>query len=149
MKIISTKNILFLILIFIIGCSSSNTKNSIPTPEPAISPGSCLIIGEIVSIEKNQSLNNSNNICDKYPCRAVVKIDSVLGCGAGAPAIGKSDILKVKFSFTLAETTKEMFPNLEITLPGLNVNSRFKASIKKLTGFNINEIGRASCRERV
>ncbi len=137
MQFLSLRNSLLLVLIFFMGCSSLKKNNeNIPIPKPTFSPGTCLIIGEIVSIDSTRLSKDSTSPCSQNPCWATVKIDSVIECGAGASVIGKNDLLKTNFTFTLAETTEKLFPNLEEKMPGLAVNSKFKATIKKRNTFN-------------
>jgi hypothetical protein len=138
MKVFLLKVTLLLSLTYLFGCSATeeNKGTEIPYNKQIISPGACLIVGEIVDIDSTKLSKSSNNPCSKQPCWATVKIKSMLGCGAGAPIIGNNDMLKVKFNFTLGETTKELFPNLDKRMPGLKVNSKFKASIKELRVFN-------------
>ena len=65
------------------------------------------------------------------PCRGIVRIDSILGYGSsfGNPlAVGQR--VNVHFAFALAPTTKDLFPNMTETYPGLELNSRFRADVE-------------------
>jgi len=124
-----------LIGMLLISCSSSKNK-MIKKDSPNYTPGTCTIIGKIISIDKTKLSKDKNSPCSKQPCWATVKINSVIGCGAGAPFIGNKDTVTVKFAFTLGETTKELFPNLEERMPGLHVNSIFEAQISRLKTLN-------------
>ncbi len=59
-----------------------------------------------------------------YP-REIVQIENI-AYGPGFPTISGNTII-LKFNFTLSPTTKEMFPHLNNSYPGLNVGDKFKA----------------------
>lgn len=128
---------LFLLPLGIISCNCS--KEISKTPELAepnkIPPGYAEIIGEIVEIEPVAKMQDGNDPCSKAPCVANIKVESVK-YGAGFPTLNKRNNLKIKFYFTLMPTTKEMFPNMEESYPGLKVGDKFTA----ITGF-VNSIG--------
>ena len=54
-------------------------------------------------------------------------------CG---PMLYKGAELKVYFAFTLSETTKELFPDLNTHHPGLKKNDTFVTSIKTRSSKN-------------
>ena len=116
-----------IVIITLISCS-------VETPKSEISPakGATLIIGQIVSIDTNKFSTDQNSPCSKLPCWAKVKIDSVLNVGQGGPMLNKGDTVNTQFVFTLSETTKELFPNLKVRMPGLKINSSFKANIRNV-----------------
>lgn len=123
---------LFLSSIFIAASCTSQKKEIDSSKERHISPGIVKIIGKVVSIDEKRFSSDNKSPCGKLPCMALVKIDSVIGYGAGAPIIGKKDTILVRFAFTLSETTKDLFPNLDKRLPGLEINSVFKANVSFL-----------------
>ena len=93
-----------------------------------IAPGHCRIVGTIVSID---STLEERGPCSKAPCRAIVRVDSVLGYGSafGNPiAVGAQ--IPVRLAFTLAPTTKELFPNMTERLPGLKVGAKFQTDLE-------------------
>jgi hypothetical protein len=123
---------LLLLPLGIISCNCSKDISKTPKlAEPnKIPPGYAEIIGVIVEIEPVAKMPNENDPCSKAPCIAKVKIESA-SYGAGFPTFNKKDYIQVKFYFTLMPTTKEMFPNMDDSYPGLNVGDKFTA----LTGF--------------
>lgn len=60
----------------------------------------------------------------------VVKISEV---GLGGPALNVGDTIFVNFNFTLAETTPELFPDLDKRMPGLNVGDSFEARLRVIS----------------
>lgn len=123
------KYIVLLMLVFIISCSTvkESGKNNNDNAK-MVSPGYCRIKGTIVKIDS--TLEHGNSPCSKVPCSAVVRVDSILGYGAGFGTIKIGSNINLRFAFTLGPTTKELFPNLTERLPGLNINSQFIANIK-------------------
>ncbi len=123
------KYIVILMPMFIISCSTvKNSGKNNNYNSNTVAPGYCRIKGTIVKIDS--TLENGNSPCSKVPCTAVVRVDSILGYGAGFGTINNGSKINMKFEFTLGPTTKELFPNLTERLPGLNINSRFIANIK-------------------
>lgn len=112
-----------------VNCHKEVTKDStdqkLADPNK-IPPGQAEINGEIVEILPIQRMQNDKDPCSKAPCMAKVKVENI-SYGAGFPVINKKDTLTIKFNFTLLPTTKEMFPNMDETYPGLNVGDRFSA----------------------
>lgn len=128
---------IILLIFAMIACSGNkkqaiNSSKNIKQTHSKISPGNVKIIGEIILIDNTKLSGDKNSPCSKQPCWASVKIDSVIGSGAGAPIIGEKDTIDVKFAFTLGETTKELFPNLDKRMPGLKTRSKFEALVSKL-----------------
>jgi hypothetical protein len=141
---------LSLILVLATGCSdrtkkavkeeSDSNKSSPRRPDMdqqvVVAPQRCRIVGTLVEINP-ELLKEGNGPCTKFPCRGIVRIDSILGYGSafGNPlAIGQR--VNVHFAFTLAPTKKELFPNMTEAYPGLEVNSRFKADVESLPEMN-------------
>ena len=92
--------------------------------------GKCRMVGTIVSIDERYTSPDAKNPCAQAPCRAVVRIDSILGYGSsfGAPlSIGQQ--VTMHFMFTL-NPTKELFKDMAMSLPGLKVGSRFRADVE-------------------
>ena len=113
---------------------SSEPKNRIlPVGEP-IPVGSCSVVGTILSIETDRRSPDVSSPCSKAPCWATVRIDSILGYGSGFDkplAVGGQ--VSVMFGFTL-EPTKDLFPNMSESYPGLQVGSRFFANVRASSG---------------
>lgn len=125
------KTLYFLFIIsifsFLIGCHkeiSKDTVNNHILAEPnKISPGQAEITGQIVEILPVDISLIENDPCSKVPCRASVRIENIT-YGPGFPTMQK-DTLMLKFNFTLMSTTKEMFPNMDDSYPGLKIGDRF------------------------
>ena len=115
-------------LIFFSACSSAP---EIGTTLPAkIAPNSSRINGTIINIEE---IEDSSGPCSIQPCVANVKINNVIGAGFGfkTPLI-KGKTIKIKFAFTLSETSKELFPTLNYILPGLKIGDNFTGDVEKI-----------------
>jgi hypothetical protein len=127
------------------GCSA-HTENSVqkdhrqqrenPNPnsdqQSRIAPGRCRIVGTLMEIDS--TLENGGP-CSMAPCRGIVRVDSVLGYGAafGIP-IAVHERVNVRFAFTLAPTTKALFPTMTEELPGLQVGARFQTDLESQNG---------------
>jgi hypothetical protein len=111
-------------------------SNQVPIADQQtrIAPGRCRIVGTIVSID---STLDEKGPCSRAPCRAIVRVDSILGYGSsfGNP-IALSKQISVRFAFTIAPTTSDLFPNAMEQLPGLQVGARFQTDIESQ-----NEVG--------
>lgn len=136
--------LLFVLIPFFVSCSSSHKETK--TPEPSaqeallkasaershrIPPSSCRLIGTIVSIDDSLA-DNPKDPCGKTPCRALVRVDSVLGYGQGfAPPLAEGNEIKITFKFTL-NPTDDLFPNMNKAYPGLSVGDAFVANVEAL-----------------
>lgn len=123
----------FSLILVSFNCHKDVTKDTTDKKlaEPSkIPPGYAEIRGEIVEIEPVSKMAGDNSPCSKVPCMAKVKISDV-DYGAGFPLLNKSKDVMIKFNFTLAPTSKDLFPNMDKTYPGLKVGDKFSA----LTGF--------------
>jgi hypothetical protein len=111
---------------------SLSTAIEMPAQVP---PNHCRIVGKILQIDSTL-LPDKTSPCGKAPCRAVVKITQVLGYGSsfGNPLADGQEI-SAMFAFTLAPTTKDLFPNIDKRLPGLSVGSVFTADVQSLEQF--------------
>lgn len=131
--------ILLLMSAGLVSCSSNVSRQSAGSMKQhaeKFAPGTVSITGRIVSIDSSRISENPDEPCGKFPCWAKVKVESILGYGPGAPVVSRNDTLDTRFAFTLAPTTKDMFPNLKIKLPGLDVGVGFSASIHILSSRN-------------
>lgn len=122
----------FLILL-IVSCTS--TKEPQTTLPSKIDPNNCRINGTIISIEE---IINPSGLCSTNPCVANVKVNNVIGTGASfnIPLV-KNDTINVKFAFTLSKTSKDLFPNLNKSLPGLKVEDSFIADVEKIEALKL------------
>ncbi len=127
---------LSILLVLIAACSQGSHFSKIGTTgSSSIPPGYCRIKGTIFRIDSTLDTND-NSPCSKAPCIALVRVDSVLGYGAGFGSINTGAEINLKFAFTLGPTTKELFPNLSDRLPGLDLSSSFIADIKRINSIN-------------
>lgn len=93
-----------------------------------IAPGHCRIIGTLVAVDS--TLENEGP-CSKAPCRGVVRVDSVIGYGSSfANPVAVAQRIDVRFAFTIAATTEELFPNMTDRLPGLHIGERFQTDLE-------------------
>jgi len=127
----NNKKYLFTILIFIVSIllmSCSTPKENKTLIESKIPPGHAKVVGIITKIEPVAESSNLNDPCSKAPCIALVKVTSAV-YGAAFPSFTKDEEIRIKFLFTLEQTTKELFPNMEETYPGLRVGQEFTALV--------------------
>ena len=119
---------------FFIGCHKNVMKDA--NMQTKIPPSAAKIEGKIISIEPVNS--DYTGPCGKYPCVANVKLESI-EYGAAFPVLTVGKEFKMKFNYTLVKTTKEMFPELEKSYPGLEVGNKFTAIVShsvKMKGSN-------------
>jgi len=135
-------HILFILLSFL-GCHS--TKESAISQEKAhniigsqvltAEVSGCKIRATIISIDTTLFHQVSGSPCSKKPCIAIIRIDEIMKMGSMCGSvIFKGAELKVYFAFTLAETTKDLFPDLVAHYPGLQKNDTFVTSIQAKSG---------------
>ena len=122
--------ILFISFIFLNSCGTNRTNKLIKIP-----PNQAQITGQIISIDPVSNTNNSNDICSKYPCTAIVKVSS-LNYGTGFPPLPIGSEMKIRFAFTLSRTTSEMFPNMKKSYPGLKKGDTFTALVSYIETIN-------------
>ena len=118
--------LIIIVSILLINCSSPKENKTLI--ESKIPPGHAKIVGVIIEIEPVTDRSNLNNPCSKVSCIALVKVTSAV-YGAAFPSFSKDDEIRIKFLFTLEKTTKELFPNMEETYPGLKVGQEFTALV--------------------
>ena len=105
-------------------CHKEVTKDDIM--QTKIPPSSARIVGEIISIEPVSY--EYSGPCEKYPCIADVSLESI-EYGAAFPVLSVGKKYRMKFDFTLSKTTKEMFPDMDKPLPGLEPGDKFEAMV--------------------
>jgi len=141
--------ILLVVLACCMACSAQTDKtmrderqqrpNIKPTVErqTQIAPGRCRIVGTLVEID---STLDTGGPCSKAPCRGIVRVDSILGYGSafGNP-ISLNAKINVKFAFTLAPTTRDLFPNMTVQLPGLYIGASFKTDLESQNDMGVGE----------
>jgi hypothetical protein len=123
--------LLISVALFSFSCASSKQGTpSFAKLPPQVAPSHCRLVGTIVSIDTTRS-PNPQDPCAKAPCKAKVKITKILGYGAGFTSpLAEGREVEMTFTFTLAPTTKDLFPNLIATYPGLKTGDTFQADIQ-------------------
>ena len=121
--------LIFSVTVLYTGCSTIKKEKT--PPQKIISkipPGHARINAEITKIEPVAENKDSNDPCSKAPCIAMVKVKGA-EYGAGFPSLTINSEIKIKFQFTLAPTSKELFPNMEDSYPGLKEGQEFTALV--------------------
>lgn len=119
----------FSLILVSFNCHKDVTKEEKPqkmVKPDTVPPGHAFLSGEISTIEPIQK--NANGPCSEYPCIAMVKVKT-MEYGAGFPVVTIGKQIEVKFAFTLNKTTKDMFPNMDDSYPGLKVGDNFEALV--------------------
>ena len=130
-RTMNIKKYLFAILVItvtILFINCSTPKQNKTFIETKIPPGNAKIVGIIIEIEPVTDRSNLNDPCSKAPCIALVKVTSAV-YGAAFPSFSNDDEIRIKFLFTLEKTTKELFPDMKETYPGLKVGQEFTALV--------------------
>lgn len=118
--------LVIIVSILLLNCSTPKENKTLI--ESKIPPGHAKIVGVITEIEPVSDSSKLNDPCSKAPCIALVKISSAV-YGAAFPSFSMDDEIRIKFLFTLEKTTKELFPDMEETYPGLKVGQEFTALV--------------------
>ena len=93
-----------------------------------LAPRECRIIGTVTAIDRTLD-TVAGAPCSRFPCRATVRVDSVLGVGKSfLRVINRGEEVAVTFAHTVAPS-KDVAPDLGVSLPGLDIGSRFQADI--------------------
>ncbi len=113
---------------------SKDVRETPAKPTPAgqkISPNHCRIVGTVVEIDSAPTTAEPDNPCSLVPCRALVRVDEIIGYGQGfSSPLAKGVEVKVDFRFTLSPT-KDLFPKMKTSYPGLRVGSSFLADLEE------------------
>ena len=130
-RTMNIKKYLFTILfitisILLMNCSTPKENKTLI--ESKIPPGHAKIVGVITEIEPVSDRTKLSDPCSKVPCIALVKVSSAV-YGAAFPSFSKDEEVRIQFLFTLEITTKELFPNMEESYPGLKVDQEFTALV--------------------
>lgn len=114
--------------LLVCACGSSKQAELPLAKLPAqIPPSHCRFVGTIVSIDPARS-SNPQDPCAKAPCKAKVKIVRTIGYGSGfVGTLAEGKEVEMTFAFTLAPTTKDLFPNLSARYKGLKQGDTFQA----------------------
>ncbi len=127
-KIFLTMLILASLVVFQ-NCSSQKENTELSKSD--VSPGTAAIAGTITEIEPISSKSDTTGPCSKAPCIALVKVSSAR-YGAAFPPLVIGKEIRIKFRFTLAKTTKELFPDMKEVYPGLKVGDEFNAIVSTI-----------------
>lgn len=120
-----------IICTFLFGCSGKVARKKTDTTQTFtnISTFNSVIEGSIISISPVDKSTTGNIPCDKTPCNAKVKIISIKQNGQNYHGqFSEGDIIDMHFDFTLS-STKELFPELNKHMPGLDVGTIFVAEL--------------------
>ncbi len=129
----------YLPLLFVfLCCACGSTKQEMTKQEvrpfaklpQQIPPSHCRISGTISTIDSTRS-PDTQSPCAKVPCKAKVKVNKIFGYGSGfTNPLTEGSEVEMTFAFTLAPTTKELFPNLDARYKGLKQGDTFQADVQ-------------------
>ena len=126
----SKKFLGYLFLVSILACKSSKESADAGTNvSAAVANGKTVVIAQVLEILDDKLASYP---CSELPCYAIVKIEEVLKSSANFQypyAAGQEG--KMRFVFSLSETTEKHYPNLDRRFPGLKVGDRFRASVSQ------------------
>ena len=109
-------------------CSKEVSKTPKLVKPDTVPPSHAWITGVITEIEPIANDINSDGPCSKAPCIAKVKVESA-EYGSAFSVFSRNKEYRMKFEFTLNETSKELFPNMDESYPGLKVGDEFTALV--------------------
>lgn len=93
-------------------------------------PMSCRMEGQIVKILKADD-PDKKSVCAKHPCRAMVRVISMDGCGQGVSLrYNDGDVVEMRFAYSL-DHTRKVYPNMKVVYPGLKKGQRFSARVEQ------------------
>lgn len=119
-------------------CKATAPKISPPPPPPpplttsneAYGAFETVIKAQLVKIQPIDRTQTQLSICSQYPCYGYIVVQSILKPGQSYHGqFNPKDTILVHFNFTLAETTKEMFPQITTHYPGITEGLYFEAPI--------------------
>ena len=95
-----------------------------------IPPNACRVHATILAIDSSFTDGSSTDPCSRFPCRATVRIDEVLGYGSAFNSpLPPGETMSVHFTLTLAPSNL-VFPDMKPELPGLAVGNAFAADVE-------------------
>lgn len=125
-------------LIMLCGCGSHQKANdtasdaqtaTIQELSPAVSAGYCRVLATVTAIDTARYSGDANSPCAKAPCRAILKVETILGAGAGFhPPLVAGNSIPVKFAYSTAPSS-EVAPDLADPLPGVQAGDRIRVDI--------------------
>ena len=117
---------------------SENKKQNqlITISEQNITPNHARVIATVVSINPMLMPGDTSSPCSKAPCKARLRINEVMGYGAGfGNPLSSRDTIYVNFMFTTHATTMDLFPVLNEYYPGVKVGDRIQTDLESRLGF--------------
>jgi hypothetical protein len=127
----STRVGLLLVVLSLISCAAppAAEKSVRLNPDavpPPLAPSTCRFTGtitEILPVEKT----NGRGACMSVPCLALVRIDTVYGCGAAfVTPLSAGTIVRIRFTLTL-QPTRALFPAMRDLPPPLGKGDELTA----------------------
>lgn len=126
---------IILLTLLLVSCNSIEKSNL----DENINPNACRINGTILMVEKSFE---SSGPCVNHHCTAQVLVNNIVSSGFSFNhPFAQTDTIKIKFEFTLDETTKDMFPNLTKSFPGLIVGDSFVGDVESIETIKFNNKG--------
>jgi hypothetical protein len=119
----------FLLIFSLLIILSSSSKSQ------SISPNHARIIATVININPVLMPGDTSDPCHKAPCKAQLRIEKVLGIGQafGNPkSVG--DSIYVTFMFTTHATTKDLFPVMKESYPGVKVGDKIQTDVESRVG---------------
>ncbi len=97
-------------------------------------PVNSSILGTIVDFAELDQPVAETSPCSKHPCRALVHVQNVLRFGSNYHGqFNPGDTIPITFAFTMAPT-KDLFPEFNQHLPGLQPGDSFQAELLERGG---------------
>jgi len=130
--LIAMRKYLLFILCSVIFCSSIAQvhKGKKQNIAPSATPMTCKIEGQIMKMIP-PSKADTGTPCATYPCRAMIKMIRVYGCGSSVSAsLNKGDVVEMRFEYTLHNTSK-IFPQMKVRYTGLKKGDIFIADAQQ------------------
>lgn len=110
-----------------------DTTATLPAPpqqQTPLPPNACRVRSTIVAIDTVLRGVSASDPCAKFPCKATVRIDEVVGYGSAFDrTLSAGQTVTLTFAYTLAPT-RLAYPDMKPELPGLEVGSSFTADIE-------------------
>jgi hypothetical protein len=111
--------------------SGNKTEKELFPAQMDIAPGHCRILATVLEIDSTSISQDPEDLCSKVPCRAVVRVDTILGYGSSFSGdVSKGKEMPVRFVFS-TKNTRSLGMKMEHHLPGLKSRDRFRADIKE------------------
>jgi hypothetical protein len=118
-----------------------SVKQPPESSELRLAPNQCRLVGTVVAIDSTFTTADPDDPCAKAPCRATVRIETVLGYGpAFLRPLANGEEIPVTFMFTLAPT-QDLVANLSRSYPGLRLGAKFLADVEAREAPAIGESG--------